>query len=714
MKLFLIILVPLVVYFLMFKFFNEFRMRDTSVSACMFLAIILLVNIVDINYFYVFLLITGFPFFFLKGDNYESKSCQKKDIFIKMLVAILAFIYIYQIFQSGDFKDFVSMDRISKFMLLISVWVIDIFVLTISLSRKFSFFENKADIIYFSIYVISSLTFVIVCAYATGRYNSYSIIDLLLDKVIQLNGFYLFLTTWILHLMLGSKISYWMNIFIYLFLIISNYIKLRYHGTFFEWLDLYQVKEMILIGIDFVNAQIIVFSLFAIIIFILILRKIRKLIGTTKPKLLYSILSLILIISFTIQIINDGFYNIGIYNRTWENVTINVSYNGIVGNLILNSTMLSEIVMDVPGEYGEEKANELISQFNSYSTSNQVNDIRPDVILILAESLFDMEDVSGIQISKDIDSTLDQYQTTAMISPRYGGYTSAVEFEVLTGLSLSFMPDSLTPFTTYFNNPTDTFPCVIQNFKENGYITKVIHPNLPDFYNRTIVYENMGFDEYQDRSSFDISEENTTVNGWIKDEELGERIINELNANDSSPKFIYGITMEDHYVNQEKYDSLDVEITSDVLSDSEKHEFAQQAESYLHFDAMVNSIIEYMNTTNRPTLLYIFGDHLPPIDALEKLGYTEDLINKYKTRLITYSNYSNINFGTDYITPNQIAAQMVIDSGIKHYSYYDYIYDFRKFYPILHKEFVNINSEDFDIYKFIQYDILFGNRYLAD
>lgn len=584
--------------------------------------------------------------------------------------------------------------------------------------RLYTFLSsNEVGKIFFwsSIHIIVAGVIVVGFAYSTNRFEGVGIFSMMANHIVQLNVLYLFLLTECVFFLCGSKIAVWINFWMYAALIIANYLKLRYHGTFFTWLDLYQIKELFLIGIDFLSVKIVaaLIIVFGGLIFVPI--GIIKLCGkmAMKPKITHAIIASLIFGIMTFCILNNKFENMGMYSRTWENVRINIAENGVIGNLILDIKSLDAVVMEKPSNYNAETAENLKKEFDKLAESEKNNSIQPNVVLILAESLIDMEDIDGIRISKDIDNTLDKYKKNDLISPRYGGYTSAVEFEVLTGLSLAFMPESLTPYTTYFNDQSDTFPSITQEFRSNNYDTKVIHPNLPDFYNRTIVYKNMGFEEYQSILSFDSNPETTTKNGWITDQVLGERIINELEKAGDSPTFIYALTMEDHYVNVDKYDKTDIKIESDLLDDIEKKELEQQAQSYYNLDNMIKSLIQYIDKTDKPTLLYVFGDHLPPIEAFDKLGYISDKENKYRTRLLVYSNYKEVNIEPKLITPNQLAAQIMIDSGISHHNYFDYIYSFRKTYPILHREFIELtNNPDLDTYRFIQYDLLFGNRYL--
>ena len=144
---------------------------------------------------------------------------------------------------------------------------------------------------------------------------------------------------------------------------------------------------------------------------------------------------------------------------------------------LINFANLLEIIMKEPDNYTKEYVETLKSEFVNIVTNTTFEDEKPNVILIMAESLFDIENIDEVSFSSPVLPTLKQYQKGTLISPRYGGYTSAVEYEALTGLSLAFYPSALVPYTTYFNQRDKMVPSVVQEFNNNGYETYAIHPN---------------------------------------------------------------------------------------------------------------------------------------------------------------------------------------------------------------------------------------------
>lgn len=672
---------------------------------------------------WVWLLVLGIPFIvhgFSQKDLHftmeELRKQERNSLFWLMTVGAVAGIFllclkpVYRVAWNAG--TILESNRISILYLLVLAWAVTYMLVT------FGHRNHKVTKVIFgsacalSVFV---LTMKFLWRYSFANSVSIGITSLFSDQIILLNAGILCIISATFFFLLGKGWGTVLNAVLYLFLFFSNYIKIRYHDTIFTWFDLLQFKELLLIGREFITVPIVVGVILGIAVVVFLLVKFKTVIKTFLKPHIMIVPTVVLVILLGViygRISGEQYKFLDIYKRTWENEAVNVRFNGLIVNLVLNFNALQEIVMDEPGNYSKQSADELLEQFQMLSATTDVSEENPDVILIMGESLFDMDGVDGLQFDKDIDATIDAYSPGAIISPRYGGYTSAMEFEALTGLTLAFMPPALTPFTTYFNNPDDNFPSVVQEFKKNGYASVAMHPDLAEFYNRTIVYQNMGFDEYLAINAFESTEENTTLNGWIKNDEIAHRIIDELEQSEQ-PKFVYAVTMEEHYVNVDKYSEPEVQVTSELLDEDIEHTLSQQATSYYHTDQMIRQIIEYMDSTDRPTLLYVFGDHLPPLEALSELGYINDLENKYKTSLVMYSNYKDIGIETEYITTNQLAPQIVKDAGIVHSSYFDYIYSLRESYPVMHQNFIHVaENADLDIYRFIQYDILFGERYL--
>lgn len=179
----------------------------------------------------------------------------------------------------------------------------------------------------------------------------------------------------------------------------------------------------------------------------------------------------------------------------------------------------------------------------------------------------------------------------------------------------------------------------------------------------------LGFKTFLDKTAFEFTEDNTVAGQFLKDGPIGEKIISLIEENDN-PIFAFAVTIAGHYMEEDRYQETTIDVQSDKLDESELNDLKQAATAYHETDEMFDNLINYLEDCNEPTLVYIFGDHLPPLPAFNKLNYTQNLYNKYGTFLAAYSNYKDIIF-PEYVTPNQLAPQMLIDSGADYSSYYN-------------------------------------------
>ena len=193
-------------------------------------------------------------------------------------------------------------------------------------------------------------------------------------------------------------------------------------------------------------------------------------------------------------------------------------------------------------------------------------------------------------------------------------------------------------------------------------------------------------------------------------------VIQEQLESAEEPQFIFGISIEGHNPYDAKYEETSVKVTSDGFTESEIHELEQYGQSVLNFDQALGEFIEYLQQREKPTIVYVWGDHLPILQAYQKTAYLDSsMYARYTTPFVAYSNYSDISADVDYMTPNQITPQILMDAGIPHSSYYDYIYSLREDYPVVHHDYTTeLDSERMQKYWAIQYDLMFGEQYLLD
>lgn len=568
---------------------------------------------------------------------------------------------------------------------------------------------------YIIIFIMAAALEVLVNIYLNDMSIGTAITSSLLSENIFLNAVLLGVIYYFFGDLLGGVIGRILAYALYFVFFTGNFVKLKYHNTIFGPIDILQVRDFLSVVTVYVPAVLLYTGtvlLLALLVFVLY--KKRSIIKKYKPDLYMAAVMLIFIISLTFKLKDNKFVSVGVDSTSlWKGAETCVNEQGVMSYSYMRFKDVLEIIPRADENYNEEYMLALKKDIDSIH-KNTSSDVKPDVILIMEEAMFDVGKVPDVSFSQKVDENILKYEKTNVISPKYGGVTASVEFEALTGMSNFFFLDNIVPYVTYWNNEDKFIPGLAYEFGKNGYSTTAIHPNDGTVYNRETVYKCMGFDKFIEKKDMDFSAQNLANDGWFRDMPLADVIKKQMEETDE-PQFIFTVTVENHMLYDNKYKDTDVKISSDKLSESEQHQLEQYSQGVLNSDKFIKKMVEIVDNADRPTILYIWGDHLPSLSAFSTLGFIDNVYNKYDTPLIAYSNYKDIEIGEEYITPNQIAPQVLKDAGAEYSSYFDYIYSLRNKYPVIHREF-GINSEDEEIKKYneIQYDILFGERYLVE
>ncbi|EYE88715.1 sulfatase [Fervidicella metallireducens AeB] len=541
-----------------------------------------------------------------------------------------------------------------------------------------------------------------------------------LFNIIFLAGIYLTLIS-----LFGKYLSTFILSVISLLLVFANYIKIKFFNEpFFPW-EMYLIKNALLISKQYINIKIILglSALLLTLIFILLkYKKNIKKIFKIKPKIAALPIALTVVIpNFTI--VNSSKFlselNMG---KSWYVGKQEMLANGFFVQNYLYLTEMKKYLNNKPKGYSKNNMLEIDKDLSIEKLHSESNIEKPNVIVIMSESFWDPTQLNGVSFNKDITQNLRKYKKGEIISPVFGGGTANTEFEALTGFSMYYINPGIIPYNVYLRRNT---PSIASVFKENGYQTTAIHPNVGDFYNRTSVYKYFGFDEFIDIKGFD---ENSEKKGpHISDEKTVEKILSLLNR-DNNPKFIFAVTMQNHDPYYGNYENLEVEAKSDNLDEIESSILSNFGQGIYDADKSLGQIINALSKTNKPTLLYFFGDHLPRLgypkgllDIYNNCSFFEgaSVLNKdlrlYKTPFVTWSNYKNMQPINQLISPAQIAFEILTDSEVKYPNYFNILKEIRAKYPIMHnnlKEKVNSEDEIVKKYEMIQYDLLFGKQYL--
>ncbi|MDY4976088.1 MAG: LTA synthase family protein, partial [Clostridia bacterium] len=176
------------------------------------------------------------------------------------------------------------------------------------------------------------------------------------------------------------------------------------------------------------------------------------------------------------------------------------------------------------------------------------------------------------------------------------------------------------------------------NLKERGYRTHAIHNHKGTFYDRNLVYANLGFDDFISAENMEPLE--YTPRNWEKDGILTNQILKCLDSTEQQD-FVFTVTVQTHGkypTNRRSYvRHVRVEAEKNETKDQAKrrHQLEYYANQVYETDLFVGDLIQALEQRGEPTILLLYGDHLPALDLTE-----EDLTdgNLYQTDYVIWDN----------------------------------------------------------------------------
>ncbi len=493
---------------------------------------------------------------------------------------------------------------------------------------------------------------------------------------------------------------------------IGDFVKMYYADTLLMPRDLQQIPDMFRIMSSTIpkwKSALVVIVLVALVVWLVL--SLKKAARYMKPAFHFvaGVLAFIPALLFTQAVLGGALktdYGIGYTTllSQYESEAINGKYFYDLFNVVnMNSNTVS-----MPADYSKEHMDELKDKFAAYSNYDEAEDVKPNVIFIMAESFFSMDSIDTLTFSTSVNPTANAYGNGTAISSSYGGSTAAIEYEALTGHSMYFYQQGTIPYTAFLSKP---FNSIVEEFNNNGYRTVALHPNTASFYNRNKAYSLMSFDEFYSNDNMTVSPSDLTPGGYMKDAVFAEKVIDVMEENEE-PTFLFGVSIASHYTAANHVDKPYVTVKGSDLVENDRRIIEQQASAFMDTDRMLQTLIDYVDSCEEPTILYLFGDHLPPLPNWSKIGWIDEGYNRYSTILVGHSNYKEIEF-PEYLSPNYLGVSLIMDAGIAHSSYWDYLYHLRDVMPIMNRNLVGeIDSPEIDDYNNIQYDIMFGQRFL--
>ena len=398
----------------------------------------------------------------------------------------------------------------------------------------------------------------------------------------------------------------------------------------------------------------------------------------------------------------------------------NYAHNGFTAAFILNLPMAT---VAAPSGYSSAKINTIGSEPAATLPAE-----KPDIIIVMNESFWDPTRLPDTTITPDPIPTIRKNQSGYVFSPEFGGTTANVEFEALTGFSNAFLPYGSIPYQQYIRRQT---PSLASFFNSEGYVTRAFHPYAAWFWNRGNVYKDFGFQKFMSEETLPPIQKRGPL---ASDAAFFDEIMHEADE-EQKPFFFFAVTLQNHGP-YEPFRYVDPTHTVETkASASSRESILTYAEGASDGDKAFARLKEWASKRSRPTVIAMFGDHLPPLGpAYVETGFMKDQVaprrapigemrKDHETPLVIWSNRAGIH-KTGTISPSLLPLNVLEAAGITHPYYTGFLGKVSGEYHVIDRYMLmkpdgsgipdwsrKAHGSTIDQFRQIQYDQMFGKRY---
>ena len=292
--------------------------------------------------------------------------------------------------------------------------------------------------------------------------------------------------------------------------------------------------------------------------------------------------------------------------------------------------------VDKPEDYSEESVRNIIDKIDTKKANKPK--VMPNMVFVQLESFFDVKYMKDLEYNMDpipVYTKLKEENSSGFLRiPGLGGGTCNAEFEVLTGMSVGMFGTCEYPYKTITLNHTAS--SLGYDLKKLGYSTHAVHNHTGTFYDRHRNYANLGFDRFIPVEYMHDVERN--ANNWAKDKILTSEIFKCLDSTEGRD-FVYGVSVQSHgkYPKEVIEENQPIVVTKGLENDPEYKIGYEYYINQLHeMDMFVGELVEAIKNYSEPTVLVLYGDHLPAMSISKEQLVNEDL---FQTEYVVWANF---------------------------------------------------------------------------
>lgn len=481
---------------------------------------------------------------------------------------------------------------------------------------------------------------------------------------------------------------------------ITNGVILTQRMTPFTVKDLSNLEDGLTIVTNYLSTPVIVLAGVGIVVAIgaLVLLFIKGPQKKDKLKRKRNLVGVVLVIGFTFLSTSLA-VNAGVVETFFGNLAYAYRDYGVV--YCFTNTWLNTGISK-PAGYSKESMLDVFSEKElgedgaMLLEEKDIDMEHPNILFLQLESFIDPETVKTIKLSGDacpnFRRLMSEYSSGELTVPACGAGTANVEFEVLTGLSVKFFGPGEYPYKAVLKERTGE--SLAYDLDSMGYASHAIHNHRAVFYNRNTVFANMGFDTFT--SVEYMQNVAKTPKNWAKDNVLTECINDALDSTEGRD-MIYTISVQGHgkYPAEKVIENPKIEVLS-APSEELKWKYEYYVNQIYEMDKFIGELTAELAERDEPTVLVMYGDHIPAIDITE-----DDLESGtlYGTQYVIWDNFG-MKKDDENLHTYQLAAHVMDMLDMQVGTVFTYQQN--------HK-----NSETYlsDL-KALGYDMLYGKQYI--
>lgn len=486
-----------------------------------------------------------------------------------------------------------------------------------------------------------------------------------------------------------TKLSLYISTTLVFVVGLLNYIITSFRGTPLVPWDIFSVNVALTVlpTFKFQLTRKLVISIILYVVAILLIKytKINSY-ETTKKKIIYRLVVLLIVVAFTINFFLSDYITKFKLDENWDPKE-EYHNNGLVASLFKQARNL---IIEKPEGYDVESLYQIYDSIITPIVEKEENVQDPNIIVIMNESFADLNVVGNFTISEDYMPFFHSLKENAIKGNLhmsvFGATTPNSEWEALTSNTMAFVPKRTVPYQQYVLRKSYSLASIL---KEQGYSTSAIHCYHPQGYNRNLAYPRLGFDKF---IYMEIMENVELIREYPSDACTYRTIIDLYENKAPGEKFFnFTLTMQNHG------SYTDENFVNTISAENDQYPKLNQYLSLMKIaDSALEDLIDYFSKEDEHTIIVLFGDHQPYLEdefynsllsqRYEDITCNEATERKYITPFLIWANYdideeayANI---TD-LSANYLSSLVLDVAGLQKTPYLQYLDELKEEIPII-------------------------------